>query len=198
VTDQQLAAALVNSLAWPAAAVFTVILLREELRGAFRRISRLRFPGGEASFATLAPYEKVLATTAKEAGSGEDAAAARREETAFGVLEKVAVTSPGQAIIDAWTLLEYQLNIASDRVAPNQPHGWPQVALNLESLEMWPLLFPAIQELRRLRDYTVESSWPPSSADAIRYVSVAQDVATTLRTSVISQYGDRVDAGDGR
>jgi hypothetical protein len=187
VTDLQFAAALVNSLAWPTAVVVAAVLLRRELRDAIRRMRRLRFPGGEASFATLAPYEKVLAATAKDAGSPEDATAARREETAFGVLEKVAATSPGQAIIDAWTLLEYQLNIASDRVAPNQPHGWPQVALNLEGLEMWPLLFPAIQELRRLRDYTVESSWPPSSADAIRYVSVAQDLATTLRTSVMSQ-----------
>jgi hypothetical protein len=198
VTDLQFAAALVNSLAWPAAAVFAVVLLREELRGVFRRMRRVRFPGGEVSFATLAPYEKVLATTAKEAGSRDDTAVARREETAFGVLEKVATTSPGQAIIDAWTLLEHQLNMASDRVAPNQPHGWPQVALNLERLDNWPLLSPAIGELRRLRDYTVESSWPPSSADAVRYVSLAQDLATTLRTSVLPDDDDHDPDGGGR
>jgi hypothetical protein len=198
VTDLQFAAALVNSLAWPTAVVVAAVLLRKELRDAFRRMQHLKFPGGEATFATLAPYEKVIAAVAKDAGSPEDAAVARREESAFGVLEELAATESRQAIIDAWSLLEYQLNTASDRVAPNQPHGWPQVALNLEGLDKWPLLLPAIQELRRLRDYTVESRWPPSSAAAFRYVSLAQDLATTLRASVQSQYGDRVDTGGGR
>jgi hypothetical protein len=193
VTGLQFTAAIVNSLAWPAAVVVAAVLLRKELRDAFGRMESLKFPGGEARFATLAPYEKVLAAAAKDAASTADAAVVRREETEFGLLEELAATAPGQAIIDAWGLLEYQLNTASDQIAPNQPHGWPQVALNLERLDKWPLLSPAIGELRRLRDYTVESSWPPSSADAVRYVSLAQDLATTLRTSVTSQYGD----GDG-
>jgi hypothetical protein len=118
--------------------------------------------------------------------------------TDFGVLEELAATAPGQAIIYAWGLLEYQLNMASDRIIPNQPHGWPQVALNLERLDKWPLLSPAIGELRRLRDYTVESNWPPSTADAVRYVSLAQDLVTTLRAAVSSNYGDGVGAGGGR
>ena len=188
----QFVAAIVNSLAWPAAVVIAAVLLREELRGAFRRIRRLKFPGGEATFAALAPYEQALAVAAKNADSAEDTAVVRREVTAFGVLEELAATAPAQAIINAWGLLEYQLNDVSDRIAPNQPHGWPQVAVNLERLDNWPLLSPAIGELRRLRDYTVESSWPPSTADAVRYVSLAQDLATTLRTSVISECGDEV------
>lgn len=118
------------------------------------------------------------------------------DEPEFGPLEGLAETAPGQAVIDAWGLLEYQLNMASDRIAPNQPHGWPRVALNLERLDNWPLLSPAIGELRRLRDYTVESSWPPSTADAVRYISLAQVLATTLRTSVLSARGD--DDGGGR
>lgn len=194
MTGLQFTASIVNSLAWPTAVVVAAVLLRKELRDAFRRMQSLKFPGGEATFATLAPYEKVLAAAAKDAGSPADAAVIRREETEFGVLAELAATAPAQAIIDAWGLLEYQLNTASDRIAPNQPHGWPQVALTLERLDKWPLLAPAVAELRRLRDYTVESSWPPSSADAVRYVSLAQDLATTLRTAVTSQYGD---GGDG-
>jgi hypothetical protein len=38
------------------------------------------------------------------------ARAVRRYETDFGVLEELAATAPGQAIIAAWGLLEYQLN----------------------------------------------------------------------------------------
>jgi hypothetical protein len=196
VSGLQFIAAIVNSLAWPAAVVAAAVLLRKELRDAFRRMQSLKLPWGEATFATLAPYEQALAVAAKNADSPEDTAVIRRDATAFGVLEELAATAPAQAVINAWGLLEYQLNVASDRIAPNQPHGWPQVALNLERLDNWPLLSPAIGELRRLRDYTVESSWPPSTADAVRYVSLAQDLATTLRTSVISECGD--DDGGGR
>ena len=140
----------------------------------------------------------TAARAAKDVASVRDAALVTRDETDFGALEELAKTAPGQAIIYAWGLLEYQLNMASDRTIPNQPHGWPQVALNLERLDKWPLLSPAIGELRRLRDYTVETSWPPSRTDAVRYVWLAQDLVTTLRTSVISQSGDGVDAGGGK
>jgi hypothetical protein len=103
------------------------------------------------------------------------------------VVKALISTSPGQAVIRAWALLEYQLNVTSDRLALGQPHGWPQVALGLEALDTWPLLYPAVQELQRLRDYTVRSSQPPSSADAARYVSVAESLATTLLTASISE-----------
>jgi hypothetical protein len=195
VTGLQFIAAIVNSLAWPTAVMVAVVLLRKELRDVFRRMLRLQFPGGEATFAPLAPYEKVLAVTARDAGSPQDAAEVRREATEFGALEELADGAPAQAIIDAWGLLEYQLNMASDRIAPGRPHGWPQVARNLKRLDTWPLLSPAIAELRRLRDYTVESSFPPSTADAVRYVSLTQDLVTTLRTSAVAQ--DGADEGEG-
>lgn len=186
----QFIAAIVNSLAWPAAVVGAAVLLRNELQDAVRRMLHLRFPGGELTFAPLGSLEMVLAASASDDDRPEDAAAVRREQTEFSALEELAETAPGQAIIDAWGLLEYQLNTASDRIAPNQPHGWPQVTSNLKRLDKWPLLSPAIAELRRLRDYTVESTWPPSTADAVRYVSLAQALVTTLRTSAVSQDPD--------
>jgi hypothetical protein len=196
MTGLQFTAAILNALAWPAAVVVAVWLLRPELAGAFHRMQSLEFPGGKATFGTLLQYEDRIAAAAKDAGSPDDGAIVRREETEFSVLEALAEAAPRQAIIDAWGLLEYQLNMASDRVAPDQPHGWPQVAHNLEALEKWPILYPAVLELRRLRDYTVRSNQPPSSADAARYVSVAQDLVTALRTSVISQPRDGSGGGE--
>jgi hypothetical protein len=196
VTDLQFTAAIVNSLAWPTAVMVAAVLLRKEIRDALRRILHLRFPGGEATFAPLAPFQAALAATARDTAP-EDTEEIRRQATEFGPLEELAEWAPAQAIIFAWGLLEYQLNAASDRIAPNQPHGWPQVALNLNRLNKWPLLFPAIVELRRLRDYTVESGYPPSTADAIRYVSLAQDLATTLRTAAVSRDRDDEDHGEG-
>jgi len=189
VDDQQFVAAIVNSLAWPAAVIVVAGLLRQELLGVFRRLQTFEFRGARLTFTALPHYEKMIAAATKDAGAptAEDAAVVRREATEFSAVGALAPEAPRQAIIDAWGLLEYQLNLASDRLAPDQPHGWPQVARNLERLDKWPLLYPAVQELRRLRDYTVQASRPPSGADAARYVSVAQDVATAVQTSLTSQ-----------
>jgi hypothetical protein len=187
VTDLQFVAAIVNSLAWPAAFIVAVGLLRRELGDAFHRIQSVEFPGGKASFATLPDYEKAIAAVAKDVGPPPDDAVTRREETEFSVLDALVEAAPGQAIIYAWGLLEYQLNMASDRIAPDQPHGWPQVARGLEALDNWPVLYPAIVELGRLRDHTARSNRAPSSADAARYVSVVQELVATLRASIVSQ-----------
>jgi hypothetical protein len=195
VSDLQFYASIVNSLSWPLATVLAVGLLRPELIGVLRRLTSLEFLGGKMTFATLPGYKDMIAAVAKDAGSAGDQAIARQEVAEFSGVEARSSTAPGEAVIDAWGLLEYQLNVAADRIDPDQPHGWPQVAHTLEAWNMWPLLRPAVLELRRLRDYTVRSNRPPSSADAARYVSVAQDLVTTLRTSFGSQSGDSSGGG---
>jgi hypothetical protein len=199
VTGLQFGAAIVSSLAWPTAVVVTAVFLRRELLGAFRRMQSIEFPGGKATFATLLDFEKVVSVAAQDTDSAADGQVVRHELTEFSVVQALTSAAPGQAVIDAWQLLEYHLNVASDRVDPGGPHGWPQVAQNLETWDKWPMLYPAVLELRRLRDSTVASSRPPSSTDAARYVSVAQDLVTTLRTAFMSQPALRgeVSGGEG-
>ncbi|HTU74764.1 MAG TPA: hypothetical protein VMG38_14715 [Trebonia sp.] len=189
MTGLEFVASILNSIAWPTAVVITVVALRRELAGTFRRMQSLKFPGGEATFAMLENYEPMIAAARGDEKPG-DLPVVRYEEAQFSALESLAAAAPGKAIIDAWGLLEYQLNVASDRLAPDQPHGWPQVAYNLESWDKWQMLYPVVLELRQLRDYTVHTRRPPSPSDAARYVSVAQDLVITLRTSLISQSGD--------
>lgn len=189
VTGLGFTASVVNSLAWPAAVVVAVVLLRRELAGAFHRIRSVEFPGGKATFSTLVEYEKVIAAATDGENPPNDGAITKQSETEFSVFETLISAAPREAIISAWGLLEYQLNVASDRIAPDQQHGWPQVTYNLESWDKWPMLYPAVLELRRLRDYTVHSIRPPSSSDAARYVSVVQDLVTTLRASPASLSG---------
>ena len=196
VTGLGFTASVVNSLAWPAAVVVAVVLLRRELAGAFHRIQSVEFPGGKATFSTLVEYEKVIAAATDGESPSNDAAIIKQAETEFSAFETLITVAPREAIINAWGLLEYQLNVASDGIAPDQQHGWPQVARNLETWDKWPMLYPAVVELRRLRDYTVHSVRPPSSSDAARYVSVVQDLVNTLRTSLTSLSGART-GGDG-
>jgi hypothetical protein len=190
VSDLQFAAAIVNSLAWPVVVLVAVVLLRRELADAFHRVQSFELAGTRATFATLPGYEKMVEAAARDAGGSTDAAIARSEETEFSVLEALAAAAPKQAVIDAWGLLEYQLNVASDRLAPDGQHGWPQVARTLESWPTWERLLPAVQELRQLRDHTVRSRRQPSSTDAARYVAVVQDLVTTMRTSELPESGD--------
>jgi hypothetical protein len=195
VSALQFVAAILNSLAWPAAALAAVILLRHELARAFHRMRTLEFPGGKATFDSLSGYEKISEAAARDAGAAEPGMISGSGETEFDMLEALTTTAPQQAIIGAWGLLEYQLNVASDRVAPDQPRGWPQVARNLEAWDKWPVIYPVVVELRRLRDYTANSRQPPLSSDATRYVSVVQDLVTTLRASFSSPTDD-VAGGD--
>jgi hypothetical protein len=149
-----------------------------------------REDAGKGTFATLADAEKVLAVAARGDVPPHKRSAIKYELTEFTVLRALA---PRQAIIDAWGLLEYQLNVCSDLVAPELPHGWPQVARNLEIWDKWSVILPAVLELRRIRDYVIRSSRTPSSADAERFVSVAQELVTTLRTSFVRQLSDPKD-----
>jgi hypothetical protein len=185
----QFVAVILSSFAWPIAVVVVVGLLRHELADAFHRIQSFEIAGTRATFATLAGYEKMVEAAARDVAAVPDATIAKTEQTEFSVLQALTAAAPKQAVIDAWGLLEYQLNVASDRLAPDGQHGWPQVARNLESWPMWERLLPAVEELRRLRDYTVRSSRQPSSADAARYVAVVQDLVTTIRNSNLPESG---------
>ena len=115
------------------------------------------------------------------------AVAPRQEkETEFSLLQALAVVAPCQAIIDSWGLLEYQLRLVADRLSPGNTHGWPQVVDTLEAWDKWRRLCPVVLELRHLRDYTIQAAKRPSSLDASRYVSVVEDLVTSVRTALVS------------
>jgi hypothetical protein len=199
VGDLEFAAELVNSLAWPVVVTVAVVLLRPELADALHRLSSLEFLGMRAKmeFPSLPGLKMMVEAAAGEAGTAPDVPIAKSEETEFSVLNALAAAAPGQAVIDAWGLLEYQLNVVSDQLAPDGQHGWPQVAFTLNSWPMWPRLQPAVEELRRLRDYTVRSRRQPSAEDAARYVAVVQDLVTTLRSADLPGPGSGNGSGCG-
>lgn len=197
--DLEFAAELVNSLAWPVVVTVTVILLRSELADALHRLSSLEFPGMRAKleFPSLPGLKMMVDAAAGEVGTASNKAIAKSEETELSVLNALAAAAPEQAVIDAWGLLEYQLNVTSDRLARDGQHGWPQVALTLSSWPMWQRLQPAVEELRRLRDSTVRSRREPSAEDAARYVAVVQELVTTLRSADLSVRRSGADCGKG-
>lgn len=182
----QFAASILNSLAWPTVVVIVAVLLRPELARAFRRLTSFEFRGAKLTFDAIANFQQmelISEAAASKVLAADDGTLPVPAEPEFSLLEARAESAPRRAIIDAWGLLEYQLDVAADWINPVQPHGWPQVAKTLEAWEQWKVLYPVVAELRRLRDYTARSAEQPLSSDAVRYVGVVQDVVTTLRVS---------------
>jgi hypothetical protein len=182
----QFTAAMFSSLAWPVVVVIVAVLVRPELSGLLRRVASVEVPGAKMTFDGLADFrkmEKISEAAVKNVRPEDERAIVRSEETEFSPLKKMATTAPRDAIIDAWNLLEYQLDVAADRIAPGQPHGWPQVAPTLQAWGEWASLSPVVAELSRLRDFTARTAQPPLSSDAVRYVAVVEDLVTTLRAS---------------
>jgi hypothetical protein len=182
----QFTAALFNSLAWPAVVAIVAVLLRPELARLLGRVASVEVPGAKMTFDSLADFrkmEKISEAAVKNVRPEDERAIARSEETDFSPLKKMAASAPRDAILEAWNRLEYQLDVAADRLAPAQPHGWPQVAQTLQDWGEWATLRPVVEELSRLRDYTARTAAPPLNSDAARYVAVVEDLVTTLRAS---------------
>jgi hypothetical protein len=194
----QFTSAMFGSLAWPVVVVIVAVLMRPELSGLLRRVASVEIPGAKMTFDGLADFrniEKISEAAVKNVRPEDERAIVRLEETEFSPLKKMASSAPRDAIIDAWNLLEYQLDVAADRIAPGKPHGWPQVAPTLQAWDQWAELSPVVAELSRLRDYTARSAQPPLSSDAARYVAVVEDLVTTLRASVKRGFGNRSGGG---
>jgi hypothetical protein len=194
VTGLGFVAVIVNAPARPATVGVAAVLLRREPAGAFHRIQTVKFSGGKATLADLVDYEKMIAAAADSESAPNDGGIAK-QETEFSVLEAVAEAAPREAFIKALGLLEYQLKFASERIAPDQPPGWPQVTRNLDTCDKWSTLYLAAMEFLRLRDHTVRSTRPPSNAVATRYVSAVQDLVTTFQASPPSLSDARLGGG---
>jgi hypothetical protein len=163
------------------------------LPGVFRRVKTVEVASAKMTFEGLADFRKIeeISEAAVNNVAPEDGRAiARSEEAAFGMLEKIAVSAPREAILGAWNLLEYQLDTAADRIAPEQPRGWPRVARSLEAWDEWAVLNPVVTELFRLRDYTVRTPEPPLASDAARYLALVQDLVTTVRAASLKSMSD--------
>jgi len=194
----QFTAAVLSSLAWPVVVAIVAVLLRRELAGVIGRVTSLKVGNAEMTFDSLANFrkiEKISEDAVKNVRPEDERAIAKDEETDFAPLEKMASSDPRKAILTAWRLLEYQLDVASDRIAPEHPHGWPQVRHTLEVWDQWEVLYPVIIELHRLRDYTARTAEPPLADDAARYVAVVQDLVITLRAASFESSPDERAAG---
>src|SRR3954468_13049145 len=96
---------IIHSLAWPAALVFVVIVLREPLSGLIGGVRRLKYRQWQADFGEAVEHVAELAEQAALPGVPEDEA--RKRDAAIPAL---ALKEPRAAVIESWLLIESQLN----------------------------------------------------------------------------------------
>ena len=177
-------ASLLDSLAWPLTSIICVLLLRPAIIKLLDRTSQLavEIGGQKASWKSLEPLAKTVASITDDKLVGGMDRADRIDVNDDGwsrSLEEAAV-EPVEAIVHAWRKLESAMENAADRVDPQVPHGWPAVTMSLAGWDSWSSLEPAVAELRRLRDATAAGVTTPDVADAVRYVTVARNLATAI------------------
>jgi hypothetical protein len=178
-------ASLFHSSAWPLTTIICIALLRPAIIGLFDRTSQLvvEIGGQKASWKSLEPLAKTVAsiTDAAPVGTADHAAAGTETDDGWSRCLEEAAVEPVEAIVHAWRKLEGEIDRIADNVNPQLPHGWPVVTVALAGWDSWPTLEPVLAELRRLRDATATGVTTPDVTDAVRYVSVARNLATAIR-----------------
>lgn len=193
---------LVGAVAWPAAVVACAGIFRRKLGDL---IPRLRtFEGGpsgiKATFEELTPLSEVVSFVGATSREDRPRSALSVNATWSPVVDR-AVSSPREAVIDAWSMLDQQLNRLAARVDPGA-RDWMEASTALSELDQGVAILAAARELKKLRDVTVHSSDVPAPLDAVRYVTVSGDLArsiediTASRSSPPSGEGDVTSTGE--
>jgi hypothetical protein len=182
-------ASAIRSLAWPAAIVLVVVILRAPFRDLVPNLKELRFPGGEAKF-----FKRQLAIVeeeAREAGVEQVERAADDAITDLPVsvnaaqLDQLTEVSPPAAVVSAWILVERAAEDAARRLGlPEGRRNPMQLFRELDAIGATPRLEPIAGELRSLRNRAAHPSDEVIDANTARsYVDVALGVVQTLNNA---------------
>jgi len=180
---------IIDSLAWPAAVVIGLAMLRKPIAQLLKDLRSLKYKDFQFDFGTR--LEKVEADVA----SAPELALAPVPQLAAGTEEhfrEIAKLSPLAAIVEAWIPVEkelFRLLEKTQLVAQSAPSAWTSqspVALikRLQQAEIIDLrTSTVINDLRRLRNAAAHGQGRETVTydEAIRYKQMADNVVAALR-----------------
>ena len=174
----------IDSLAWPAALVAVVYILRAELKGALRTLQslKLKYKDLEAEFRRTVDEAQSLADEGQLPKVGEITG-----DIELVNLVELARISPRSAVIEGWLRVSHELRALGER------HGVTQTGPGLRSIAR-PLqdqgivsdaVFELIENLGKLRNQAahLEEKFQIEPEDASRYIELAERVAAVLRAT---------------
>jgi hypothetical protein len=175
-------ASLVNSLAWPGAAVALVLILRKPLSGIIPLLQRLKYKHLELEFGKRVEEvsEKLVATiprpTLRYVPSPSESRAIQ-----------LAEVSPRAAVMDAWREVERAVIGAAERndLSTGKERGKVTPLRAIRSLEQAELVerdkARLLSDVRMLRNQAAHApEFALSKDSAIEYVSAAHQLASYL------------------
>lgn len=173
---------LIGVLAWPAAAVVIVLLLKRPLSEAFGRLSKLRYKELEAEFReTLRQLEAPPSPSMPEPEEFDDWNPQLRDRK--NELYKLAHMSPRAAIMEAWLDVEAQVRRSAGYLDLDPAGDVASLVEKMrDKLKRVPGSLPGrIRELRKLRNVAVhETQLGLPLNEVMQYVFVAEHLAATL------------------
>lgn len=182
-------ASLVNSLAWPVAAVVLGALFRAELSQLLGRLTGIKLPGGgQASFATTLDKAEVSAGKFERAlppAVRAQRAAEAAEDEVEAAEDELVGRDPTARVIQAWeTLSASIMRLRSLQSRVGRPPKVPGVALHhlLQDGVVNESFTDAVRELFELRNRVAHARELPTSASADVYARTARSLAGVLDT----------------
>ncbi|WP_328678442.1 hypothetical protein [Streptomyces sp. NBC_00343] len=189
----------VEALAWPMVTAGAVWGMRDHIRGAFARITRLETPAGTVEFSTAAREVRSDAEELGAASAGDDSANGPQEEaeedSRFGAFQEawdVADASPIGALVSAWLLLEsISLQAIDERGGPplelaSRPLTPTRIIEALGKMGLSARAVSVFHDLRQLRNQAIHGKDVVTPLAARDFVESARYVARETYTLPLS------------
>jgi hypothetical protein len=175
----QFIASIIGSLAWPAAMVLVVLLLRRAIFSVLPRLRRLKYGDAEAEFG-----EKLEQVEEEIAELPAPTSLPKKVEQTVQRLDDIGDFSNNSAVFVAWLSIESAiLNLAraANALAPNMPAlRAAEILLKRQLIDH--ATFHAIRDLAALRNIAVHPSYVRliTQEEVDRFRGLAEKVAAVL------------------
>ena len=173
----------IDSLAWPAVAVFVVFLLRDKITDLLPRLKKFRHKETEIEF-TEGVSELVQERQAQGIQNNEVEQTAEYQDQ-FSFLSRLAEISPRSAVLEAFRIVEVAAAKKAERIYPDLESRYAKSPLHLQKLLKGEVLtkneFHQFDQLRRLRNeaaHTEEFGVKGMPVEA--YIDIALSMASRL------------------
>ncbi|MCB1735693.1 MAG: hypothetical protein H6981_01060 [Gammaproteobacteria bacterium] len=181
-------ARLLDSVAWPVAAVWMTYLFRKEVRSLFGRLSVFKYKELEASFESdLKAVEEQAKLLRADEGAWNNASL-RGVVTTYELFLRIAETSPKAAIIEYWIDLEAAITKAAEKAGIQTKPTGTAVKELIDLGKTTEDVYPVFRELRRLRNQAINlPDFSISIEDAQSYLQSVLQLGNVFRDYVVSE-----------
>ena len=178
-------ATIIGALAWPAAVVIVVMLLRRPLTELIPAITQLKYKEFEISFKKqLEEVEEKFESLPEggpKAGPSPEISPEPLPKTHGELLERLTELSPTVAILESWRNVERTMDLYFKSKGIERPKSWQTIMGHLDyDPNFPPKLIAAYQELRLLRNRAAHDRGNQTAGDAKKFSELADRLTYAL------------------